>query len=299
MHKKFVSVLFSLVSSFFVLVSIFSLLVKSPVMPRAAVYAAATAEDTFLYLPLIRRDELPPVINTFTANVAVTDPGETIILSWETAHATTVSLYHLLPTGQFGTFWTVSPTGSMTYTIPSSTRNFERFMLYADNDTHPYTSADVTIILNCPYPWFFAPAPDICAQDAAPDTGGAEQQFEHGFMIWVESENRIYVLYDDDIYSPKWAAFNDEWQVGDPIDDPNITPPPGYYQPVRGFGLVWREQPDVRDRLGWAVAPEAGFVTAVQRTSYAKYNHTYIRALDGNIWHLLAERSGWEKFTPE
>ena len=72
-------------------------------------------------------------------------------------------------------------------------------------------------------------------------------------------------------------------------------PPPGYYQPVRGFGLVWREQPNVRDRLGWALAPEAGFETAVQHTSYPKYNHTYLRALDGNVWWLWPEHSGWEK----
>ena len=256
-------------------------------------------EDYYLYLPLIRKDALPPVINFFRSNVEVTDPGNAIELQWQTENAISATLYHLMATGQFGTFWNVPPNGSMTYNIPDSTRNFERFMLYANNEAGDYTSAAVTVKLNCPYPWFFAPAPDICAQDAAPDTGGAEQQFEHGTMIWVESEDRIYVLFDDDIFSPKWAAFSDEWNDGEPIDDPTITPPSGFYQPVRGFGLVWREGQDIRNRLGWAVAPESGFVTAVQRTSYAKYNETYIRALDSDIWHLLAEHSGWEKFTPD
>jgi hypothetical protein len=37
-----------------------------------------------------------------------------------------------------------------------------------------------------------------------------------------------------------------------------------------------------------------GFETLVQRTSYWKYNHTYLRALDGGVWHLEPERSGWE-----
>jgi hypothetical protein len=46
--------------------------------------------------------------------------------------------------------------------------------------------------------------------------------------------------------------------------------------------------------LAWAVDEEFGYTTLLQRTSYAKYNETYILAQDGAIWRLLAERSGWE-----
>ena len=92
-----------------------------------------------------------------------------------------------------------------------------------------------------------------------------------------------------------WAAFTDEWDPGEPESDPTLEPPPGFYQPVRGFGQVWREQPGVRERLGWALGDEVAYQTAVQRTSYAKYNETYIQAMDGRVWRLRAERSGWEK----
>ena len=51
----------------------------------------------------------------------------------------------------------------------------------------------------------------------------------------------------------------------------------------------------VFSRLGWATAPEQGGSSLLQRTSYAKYNETYILALDGQVWYLRAERSGWEK----
>jgi hypothetical protein len=34
-------------------------------------------------------------------------------------------------------------------------------------------------------------------------------------------------------------------------EDPNIVPPPGYYEPVRGSGKVWRDVQGVRDRLGF------------------------------------------------
>ena len=113
-------------------------------------------------------------------------------------------------------------------------------------------------------------------------------------MIWVGGENRIYVLFDDG-NSPNWNGYADEWQPGQPENDPSLEPPPGLVQPVRGFGKVWREQPDVRERLGWATAEEVAYGTVLQRTSYAKYNSTYVQALDGNIWHLKPERSGWEK----
>lgn len=256
---------------------------------------ANDTNDTFVYLPLITKPVQPPIIETFTANVPIADPGDTIELSWQTQNAVTVTLYHLLPTGQFGTFWDVAPAGTMTYTIPSSTRNYERFALFADNNDFPYDSASLEIELTCPFTWFFAPAPDICPQDAALISPGAEQPFEHGTMLWVGEEDRIYILFDDDVFSPKWMAYEDRWDEGDPVDDPTIVPPPGFYQPQRGFGLVWREQPTIRDRLGWAIAPETGYETAVQRTSYPKYNETYIRALDDNVWQLKAEHSGWEK----
>ena len=66
---------------------------------------------------------------------------------------------------------------------------------------------------------------------------------------------------------------------------------------MRGFGQVWREQPGVRNRLGWATDLETGFPTSVQRTSRPKYNDIYIRALDGKVWRLLPEASGWEKLS--
>jgi len=77
------------------------------------------------------------------------------------------------------------------------------------------------------------------------------------------------------------------------------VPPPGLYQPVRGFGLVWRQYSQVRSRLGWAVDEETGFSTTIQRTTRYKYNSIYLRALDGNVWHLEPELSGWEKIIVE
>lgn len=283
----------SRISHIFAIVVMVTLAATTLIATLSAIHSSEA--NQFTYLPIVQKPWPPPEILTFTANVPIADPGDTIELQWDTSNATTVTLYHMFPSGQLGTFWAVSPTGTMPYTIPESTRNKETFALYAGNPGNPYTNATLYLPLTCPFTWFFQPAPDICPQDAVLVSPGAEQAFEHGWMIWVGEEDRIYVLYNDETFSPKWEAFQDEWNEGDPIDDPSITPPQGFYQPVRGFGLVWREQPNVRDRLGWALAPEAAYTTQVQRTSYYKYNHTYIRAYDGNVWHLEPEHSGWEK----
>ena len=257
-------------------------------------WPAAAQSDLLTYLPLLSRPHPLPVIDYFRANVTIADPGQTIDLEWSTQETTWVSIYHLLPTGQLGTWWEVGPSGTMTYSISLSERNQTSFIIFAGNEGALYATAGLTIPLTCPDTWFFNPHPDICPAATAIVSPGAEQHFEHGLMLWVEGEDRIYVLYDDG-NSPHWSAFVDEWDPGEPEYDPTIIPPTGYFQPVRGFGQVWREQPGVRDRLGWAVDQEAVYTTAVQRTSYPRYNDTYVRAADQNVWRLLTELSGWEK----
>ena len=250
--------------------------------------------EAHVYLPLVLRSYPPgPRINAFYADVAIADPGQTILLTWASYGATGGTLYHLLPTGQIGSWWEVEPSGSMPYTIPTTRRNWDGFSLYVYDEEKNRDIATLTIPLTCPDTWFFEPAPNECPASPPLYSWGAEEPFEHGVMLWVGEEDRIYVLYDDGGITA-WDAFVDEWDEGEPVDDPSIVPPSGLYQPIRGFGLVWREQPGVRERLGWATAPEMGYPTAVQGTSRPKYNDTYIRALDGGTWRLGPERSEWE-----
>jgi hypothetical protein len=236
-----------------------------------------------------------PTINYFRADVEEADPGDTITLEWETEDAASVTLYHLMPTGQFGSYWRVELSGSFTYEIDAGERNSTGFVLFARDDEDHITQQTLFVSLRCPDTWFFTPAPDSCPAGPAIVSTGAEEHFEGGTMIWVEGQDLIYVLFDDG-QSPQWSAYGDEWDAGEPEDDPGLTPPAGLYQPIRGFGLVWREKSGVRDRLGWAVDDEVGFITAVQGTSRPKYNDTFIRALDGKVWKLLPWSSGWEKF---
>lgn len=72
-------------------------------------------------------------------------------------------------------------------------------------------------------------------------------------MIWLDaSPANIYVLLNDGTFQ----LFSDTYVEGvDPVSG-GETPPVGLFEPVRGFGKVWRENPNVRNALGWAVNSE-------------------------------------------
>jgi hypothetical protein len=187
----------------------------------------------------------------------------------------------------------VDPTGSLQFTISPDRRNTDTFALFVYGEGGLVVQDTVQIALRCPDAWFFSPIPDICPAGPAIVSEGAEEHFERGTMVWVRAEDRIYVLFYDG-QQPRWSAYSDEWDEGESTADPGLEPPPGLRQPVRGFGLVWREEPSVRERLGWAVDEERGYETAVQRSSHARYPVLYIRALDGGVWRLGPNGSAWE-----
>jgi hypothetical protein len=87
----------------------------------------------------------------------------------------------------------------------------------------------------------------------------AIQHFEHGTMVWLDQDpdarRTIYVLFDDGSYE----RYDDTWEEGQSASQ-GLTPPPGRYEPVRGFGKLWHEGTGarIRERLGWATDLEVG-----------------------------------------
>jgi len=95
----------------------------------------------------------------------------------------------------------------------------------------------------------------------------AEQHFERGQMFWLDQlrEDPIYMLY----YGAgepggNWQRYVDTWREGDP-ESAGLAPPTGLFEPIRGFGQLWREELNGPSALiGWALEPEQGFTGSVQ-----------------------------------
>ncbi len=89
----------------------------------------------------------------------------------------------------------------------------------------------------------------------------AEEVFEHGRMFWIQPQEQIWVMYDNGQGSGQWQVYENTYKDGEPASDPSIVPPDGKYQPVRGFGKLWREHPEIKDKLGFGITPEFGYVS--------------------------------------
>ena len=112
-------------------------------------------------------------------------------------------------------------------------------------------------------------------------------------MIWVEKSDTFYILFNSGahpfdgrmvfitagplVLKPGASVDN---RVGE-------EPPTGLYEPVSGFGLLWRGEVeglglDLRQALGWAVEEEYGFQTKVQCQEQETYSERTCYLLDGN-----------------
>jgi hypothetical protein len=119
----------------------------------------------------------------------------------------------------------------------------------------------------------------------------AEQTFQYGYMIWRSDINMVLVMYG----TGTWKEVPDNWKQGDPEKDSNIHPPQGLYQPVRGFGRVWRDyegaNPDSVPIIGWATAEERGF-----NCVYQTYQGGRMILTDRNVVYVLYNNGQWRGY---
>jgi hypothetical protein len=80
-------------------------------------------------------------------------------------------------------------------------------------------------------------------------------------MFWLQPAGQIWVMIVTGEGRGDWQIYEDTYTDGEPESDPELVPPEGMEQPLRGFGKLWRDNPDIREALGWAITPEFGFVT--------------------------------------
>jgi len=97
-----------------------------------------------------------------------------------------------------------------------------------------------------------------CAVGDQTGVEGEEVYFQGGHMLWRPAAELIYVLFSMD-QPDGWGALADSYQPGDQDTDSAFAVPTSasagavYDQPTGRFGKLWRENPRLRERLGWAV----------------------------------------------
>ncbi len=119
----------------------------------------------------------------------------------------------------------------------------------------------------------------------------AEQRFEGGWMFWLQPNRQIWLLSADQAGRQIWSVYDDSFVDGDAEYDPNLAPPENRFQPVRGFGKLWRENLEVRQIMGWALSPEVGHSA---RYEYRQGGHLNDDAayVPGPGYHLISSVNG-------
>jgi hypothetical protein len=77
------------------------------------------------------------------------------------------------------------------------------------------------------------------------------------------------------------------------VRDETVTPPEGAKNPERGFGLLWRTTPEVRDGVGWPWDDEVGAETAVQSMDVDGGKVTFVENLYSGVFRLDPDGS-WD-----
>ncbi|MBE0670577.1 MAG: hypothetical protein IH588_08320 [Anaerolineales bacterium] len=120
----------------------------------------------------------------------------------------------------------------------------------------------------CSANWFFAfdnnhlslasfcPEPAKLLEAVGQDfEGGRAYRYAPDPSYPADQRGTVYIIYNNG----EWVTYPDNWDSSQPSSDTNLVAPNGRYQPVDSIGKVWRENADVRNRLGWAYESQSQF----------------------------------------
>lgn len=239
---------------------------------------------------------IPPEILYFVAEPQEVEPGEEALLFWSAENADSAALSRLELDGSAGRTWDVPTEGSLRVTPRSHGRD-EVYVLTVIG-SGGLAEKQVFIQTSCPSIWFFEPGIlDACPTQNLIATPALAQRFERGRMFWRADVDEIIIVYDGTrnitVNNPAWQIRLNPFQDGEQESDPSIVPPEGLLQPVRILGEVWRTVPFVRDRLGWATAPEVPYEMVIQQSDIDDVRQTYFSDETGAVLTLNPDKLGW------
>jgi serine/threonine protein kinase len=106
-----------------------------------------------------------------------------------------------------------------------------------------------------------------CPTAGSAITWAAWETFERGYLFWRSDTDRVYLLLMQDgsnLNAGTWQLRMEKWDGSNPAGV-GLSPPAGLYEPVRGFGWLWRTHlGGPGSQLGWAREEEKGFCANVQ-----------------------------------
>jgi hypothetical protein len=197
---------------------------------------------------------------------------------------------------------TLTPTQSLTPTqtlTPTTTVTATATAFLLPTSVIIPITREVAVAANevCESTWFFIqPRPPACPLNPPNASQAVYQRFQAGHMMWVQSQDAIYVLYDD-AAQPRWQVFRDYFNEGMPevVGEYLQAPAAGLWQPRRGFGLVWRSSEIIRGRLGWGVMEyEQPYSVQVQTS---RDGSIFLSQPAGSIFALLPGGVNWNEYS--
>ena len=239
-----------------------------------------------------------PRIEFFTSDVLSIEPGGEVTLFWSARGIDSAVIYRLDREGTRSQVWNVGPDGSLPVRTRSSDRGDLNFVLGVGEE-ELYSELGLTIPIRCPIEWFFIPAPEDCPAEEAEQTRITEQPFERGRMLYVENDNLVYVLFNDG-QEPAWLVFDNRYDPEVHAEsEANFVPPPGFFQPLRELGLLWRGNDTVRNRLGLGVQEVTDFLGFQQTATLSgERENLYVSSADNTVIHIVPGGDVWELIAP-
>jgi len=196
---------------------------------------------------------------------------------------------------------TETPTGTFTFTpepTEPTTATATATALIPPTKIVPFVTAYVAQPMErvCDSTWFFIlPRPDTCPATLATTSQAVYQEFQNGLMIWIQQQDLIYVMYNN-FGEPAWESFEDLFDEGMMELDESWELPPStqLFQPRRGFGMLWRANPTVRGRIGWALDEwEVPYSSTVQT---GEDGTLFLQDPYGGVVLLLPEQRDWQRY---
>lgn len=138
---------------------------------------------------------------------------------------------------------------------------------------------------------------------AIDDRQYARQYFERGYLYWWDQPDKPGLIWTMEISQPgarqglRWIGpYEDTWDGGDPYSCGAARANPD--GPIRGFGKLWCDNPEIAEAIGAARGPEQGTdnTTSYGVVQFFQGGVMLYSSLDREVW-VLFNGGTWQKYS--